>query len=239
MESAESSEAMYDGASTIFSPDGRLFQVEYAREAIKKGSTTIGMKFKEGVLLITSRTNSSNLVETKDTDKIAQIDEHIGCAFSGLVADARLLVDLARDESQFNKIRYNEEMPVKALVDMICELKHLYTQFDGVRPFGVALLIAGVDNRGKHLFSTDPSGAFLEYKAICEGKGSSKIVQFFNTHYTPDLSLSDAVNFAFDALQKGTKKKIDIQNVEIAVVDGTKQFRKLTENEVKNLIKNT
>ncbi len=239
MDSAESSEALYDAASTIFSPDGRLFQVEYAREAIKKGSTTIGLKYKEGVMLIASRIIPSKLIATEDTDKIAQIDEHIGCAFSGLVADARLLIDLARDESQINKIRYDEQMPVKALVDSICELKHLYTQFDGVRPFGVALLIAGVDNMGKHLFSTDPSGAFLEYKAFCEGKGSSKILQYFNSHYTPDLSLSEAVNFAFDALQKSTKKKIDVENLEIAIIDGRQMFKKLSNTEIKNLIKNT
>ncbi|MEM4258670.1 MAG: archaeal proteasome endopeptidase complex subunit alpha [Candidatus Thermoplasmatota archaeon] len=238
MESAESSEALYDGASTIFSPDGRLFQVEYAREAIKKGSTTIGLKYKDGVLLITSRFTPSNLIATDDTDKIAQIDDHIGCAFSGLVADARLLVDLARDESQINKIRYDEQMPIKALVDAICELKHLYTQFDGVRPFGVALMIAGVDNTGKHLFLTDPSGAFLEYKAACEGKGSAKVLQYFNTHYTPEFSLSEAVNFAFDALQKSTKKKIGVENLEIAVVDGRKQFRKLSYAEIQSLIKN-
>ena len=125
MEAAGTSDMYYDGASTIFSPDGRLFQVEYAREAIKKGATTIGMKYVDGVLLMTHRQYPSRLTELTDLDKIVQIDDHIGCAFSGLVADARILVDLAREESQVNRIMYNEQIPVKVLVDILSSYKHM------------------------------------------------------------------------------------------------------------------
>ena len=151
----------YDRVSIIFSPDGRLFQVEYAREAVKRGTTTIGLKFKDGVVLIIDKRISSHLEEPGSIEKIFQIDDHIGCATSGLVADARALVDRARINAQMNKITYGEKIPVKTLVKYICDFKQIYTQYGGVRPFGVVLLIAGVDETRPCLFATDPSGAFM------------------------------------------------------------------------------
>ena len=115
----ESGDALYDQASTVFSPDGRLYQVEYAREAVNKGSTTLGMKFKDGVVLIAHKDSTSNLIKAHTIDKIFQIDDHIGCAFSGLVADAQRLVEIARDEAQVNRLAYDEQIPVKALVEII------------------------------------------------------------------------------------------------------------------------
>jgi len=233
----ESGEALYDQASTIFSPDGRLYQVEYAREAINKGSTTIGMKFKDGVLLIAHKNFTSHLIKAHTMDKISQIDDHIGCAFSGLVADAQRLVEIARDEAQINRIVYDEQIPVKALVEIICDYKHLYTQFDGIRPFGVALLVAGVDESGKRLFATDPSGAFLEYKAICEGIESQSAMSHLNRAYAPDLSLDAAINIGLQALHKTTKKKLSVDSIEIAVVDKKEKFYKLPTKKISQLIK--
>ena len=153
----------YDRAITVFSPDGRLFQVEYAREAVKRGTTTVGLKFKDGVVLIIDKRISSRLIEPSSIDKIFKIDEHVGCATSGLVADARVLVDRARIEAQINKITYAERIPVEVLVKKICDFKQNYTQYGGVRPFGTALLVAGVDETGTHLFETDPRGALMAY----------------------------------------------------------------------------
>ncbi len=139
----------YDRAITVFSPDGRLFQVEYAREAVKRGTTTVGLKFKDGVVLIVDKRIASRLMEPKSIEKIFKIDHHIGCATSGLVADARILVDQARVIAQVNKITYDEEMSVEELVKRICDYKQNYTQYGGVRPFGTALLVAGVDEPGR------------------------------------------------------------------------------------------
>ena len=132
----------YDRGITVFSPDGRLFQVEYAREAVKKGTTTIGLKFKDGVILIVDKRVSSKLVEPKSVEKIYDVDKYIGCATSGLVADARILVDEARKNAQVHKVTYNENITVEALVKKICDLKQNYTQYGGARPFGTALLVA-------------------------------------------------------------------------------------------------
>ena len=232
----ESPKSYYDEDSTIFSPDGRLFQVEYARETVKKGATTIGLKFKDGVVLIGLKEVPSRLVETDSMDKISEIDNHVGCAFVGLSADARHLVDYARDESQVNRIWYDEQMKIQTLVTEICEYKHLFTQFYGVRPFGVVLFVAGIDETGVNLFATDPSGAYLGYKAVCEGKNSSKIISYFDHYYKPDLTLDKAIDLGIQAIKKSSKKKLDAKSIEIAVIEKNKTFRKLSSEEIKNKI---
>jgi proteasome alpha subunit len=217
----------YDEASTIFSPIGRLYQVEYAREAVKKGSTTMGFKFKNGVLLLAHKPETSRLVNLQSLEKIYQIDDHIACAATGLVADGRHLVEIAREEAQWNKMRYDEPIPVKELVNIICEYEHLYTRFDGVRPFGVVLLIAGIDETGSHLYSTDPSGAYYGYKAICEGKKCSDAMTQFTKEYTADITMNQALDLGLQTLQKITRKKIDIEKVEAAVINEKQGFKKL------------
>ena len=163
--------AGYDKGISIFSPDGRLFQVEYAREAVKRGTTSLGVKSTEGVVLVVDKRPTSKLVEPKSIEKIFKIDEHIGAATSGLVADARNLIEKARMEAQINRITYNEPIRVESLAKKICDLKQMYTQHGGVRPFGSALIIGGVNDTGVRLFETDPSGALIEYKATAIGSG--------------------------------------------------------------------
>lgn len=208
----------YDRAITVFSPDGRLFQVEYAREAVKRGTTTVGMKFSDGAVLIVDKRVSSRLVEPGSIEKIFTIDNHIGCATSGLVADARSLIDRARLDAQINEITYNEKIQIKTLVKRICDFKQTYTQYGGVRPFGTALLIAGVDETGPRLFSTDPSGALMEYKASSEGAGRSGAMAFFEEKYRDDLNKDDAIDLGIKALHKGTEGKLNPEAIEIGIV---------------------
>lgn len=208
----------YDRAITVFSPDGRLFQVEYAREAVKRGTTTVGLKFKDGVILIVDKRVTSRLVEPDSIEKIFEIDDHLGCATSGLVADARALIDRARIEAQINEITYNEKIEVKTLVKRICDFKQTYTQYGGVRPFGTALLIAGVDNSGARLFATDPSGALMEYKACSEGSGRNGAMQYFESKYREDLTMDDGIIEGIKALSKGTESKLNPEATEIGVV---------------------
>ncbi|MDH7506900.1 MAG: archaeal proteasome endopeptidase complex subunit alpha [Candidatus Thermoplasmatota archaeon] len=224
---------MYDEDSTIFSPDGRLFQVEYARETVKKGDTTIGLKFKNGVLLVAYKTMYSNLVEMDSIQKITKIDDNIGCAFIGLSADARHLIDLAQEEAQLHKIWYDEPITVKNLVRNICEYKQLFTTFTGVRPFGVVLFIAGCDPTGIHLFSTDPSGAYTEYKVICEGKKSDEILSYFNKFYKPDISLDEAIKLTINAIKKIIDKKIKKDNLEIVTIEKNKAYNKIDNKDIK------
>jgi proteasome alpha subunit len=227
----------YDRAITVFSPDGRLFQVEYAREAVKRGTTTVGLKFKDGVVLIVDKRIASRLMEPKSIEKIYQIDEHVGCATSGLVADARILVDQARVIAQINKITYDEPMSVEELVKRICDFKQNYTQYGGVRPFGTALLVAGVDDQGQHLFETDPSGALVSYKAGSIGAGRNAVMEVFEEEYAEGMDKDKAVLLGLKALKKATEEeKLNPKAVEIGIVVQGENFRRMDEAEIEAYI---
>jgi len=226
----------YDRAITVFSPDGRLFQVEYAREAVKRGTTTVGLKYKTGVVLSVDKRVTSRLVEPDSIEKIFEIDDHIGCATSGLVADARTLIDRARIDAQINEITYNEKIQVKTLVKRICDFKQTYTQYGGVRPFGTALLIAGVDESGPRLFSTDPSGALMEYKASSEGSGRGGAMSYFESNYKEDMEKDEAIKMTVKALHKATEGKLNPEATEIGLVDKESKFEILPQNETQELV---
>jgi len=223
----------YDRAITVFSPDGRLFQVEYARVAVTRGNTTAGLKFKNGVVLMADKKIGSRLVETTSIEKIFQIDEHVGAATSGLVADARVLVDYARLVAQINKVTYSERIGVDLLVKRICDFKQNYTQYGGVRPFGTALLVAGVDDTGNHLFETDPSGALVSYKAGSIGAGRNAVMELFEEKWKEGMAQDDAVLLGLEALQKASEgEKLDSKAVEVGLVVEGQRFRRLPETEV-------
>jgi proteasome alpha subunit len=223
----------YDRAITVFSPDGRLFQVEYAREAVKRGTTTVGLKYKTGVVLIVDKRITSQLIEPGSIEKIFKIDDHVGCATSGLVADARALIDRARIDAQINEITYNEKIQVKALVKKICDFKQTYTQYGGVRPFGTALLVAGYDETGPRLFSTDPSGALMEYKASSEGSGRNGAMSYFEAHYKENLTMDEAITLGVKAIHQATEEKLNPEATEIGLVDRDFPFHILPPEESK------
>ncbi len=166
----------YDRGVNTFSPEGRLFQVEYAIEAIKIGTTAIGICTSEGVVIAVEKRLLSPLQEPGSVEKIYEVDSHIGVAMSGLSADARTLVDHARSESQYHRFTFNEPMPVESLTQAVCDLALNFGEGDEeqtmARPFGVALLVAGWDHHGPVLYHTDPSGTFTRFDAKAIGAGS-------------------------------------------------------------------
>ena len=229
--------AGYDRAITVFSPDGRLFQVEYAREAVKRGTTSIGIKCSEGIVLAVDKRTTSNLVEATSIEKIFKIDEHIGAATSGLVADARALVERARVEAQINKITYSEPIRVDSLSKKLCDMLQMYTQNGGVRPFGSALIIGGVYDGICKLFETDPSGALIEYKATAIGSGRSAAMDIFEDQYKDDMNLNDAIKLALTAINEATEHETTANNVEIAVIKCDEEvYTKLSQEEVQTFI---
>jgi len=228
----------YDRAITVFSPDGRLFQVEYAREAVKRGTTAVGVKFKDGVVLAIDKRIASKLVDAASIEKIFQIDEHIGCATSGLVADARVLVDRARIEAQINRLYYDEKISVESLVKRICDFKQTYTQYGGVRPFGTALLVAGVDDADIHLFETDPSGALMAYRAGAIGEGRNNALTLFESKYKDGMDMDNAVTLSVEALSQSTEEELTSKTVEVGVVKRDENFRKLPPDDVQKYLNN-
>jgi proteasome alpha subunit len=223
----------YDRAITVFSPDGRLYQVEYAREAVKRGTTAVGIKCTEGVVLIVDKRVATRLLEPSSIEKIFKIDEHIGVASSGLVGDARALVDRARIECQINRVSYNEAIDVETLAKKLCDHMQTYTMFGGARPYGTALLIAGISDGTTRLFETDPSGTLLEYKATGIGTGRPAVMKVFEEEYNPDAACKDAILLGLKALHAATEGKFDVNTVEIGIVEQkTRTFRKMTKEEV-------
>jgi proteasome alpha subunit len=173
----------YDRGITIFSPDGRLYQVEYAREAVKRGSASIGIRTPEGVVVAADKRSRSPLMEPTSVEKIHKADDHIGVASAGHVADARRLIDFARRSAQINRLRYGEPIGIETLTKQITDHIQQYTQVGGARPFGVALLIAGVENGNPSLYETDPSGTPYEWKAVSIGADRNNLQEFLEERY--------------------------------------------------------
>jgi len=225
----------YDRAITIFSPDGRLFQVEYAFEAVKKGLTTLGIKARDGVVLAVEKRRASPLVE--GTEKIKKIDEHVGLAFAGLFGDARVLIDRARIEAQIHRLIYGERIPVELLAKKICDIKQIYTQHGGVRPFGVAFLFAGVDRKGVHLIHTDPGGSYIVCKAYAIGSGAQRVLEFLEKTYRDGMSLEQAIGLALKSLSLVMEGALKSENVEMAIVKLEDQsFRILSREEIEGYV---
>jgi len=223
----------YDQAITIFSPDGRLFQVEYAVEAVRRGTSAIGVKVKEGVVLAVEKRLTSSLMEINSVTKVYVIDEHVGAAIAGLHADARRLIDYAREQAQINRLYYEEPITIEDLTRAICDLKQNYTQFSGVRPFGVALLIAGVDATGPRLFSTHPSGAYWEWQATAIGRGAQRVNDMLEKEYKKEFSLDEAIKLALKSLKEIAEKELEPDNVELAVATiENKVFEKMRKDEI-------
>ena len=207
------SEAGYDRALTVFSPDGRLFQIEYAREAVKRGTTSVGIISKEGVVFAVDKKIKSKLIVPSSIEKIFKIDDHIATASSGLVADARRLIDIARNQAQVNKLQYHEPITVTGLAKYLGDLEQMYTQSGGVRPFGISLIIGGVSDGECRIYETDPSGALVEYKATAIGLGRDKTLNLFEDKYEDDLTIEKENakyrKFDEDEIEKYVQKLLD------------------------------
>ncbi len=225
----------YDHGITTFSPDGRLFQVEYARESVKRGTTTAGLKFKDGIVLVCDKRIASRLIIPESIEKLFKIDGHIGIATSGLVADARQLVSRARVEAQVNRITYSDKIPLDTMTKKICDFKQSFTQYGGSRPFGTALLIGGVDDNGIHLYETDPSGAYQSYHAGAIGSGRNTVVEFFENNWKPNMTLNAALKLGLEALRDANDQELNREAVEVAVIDSNGYYV-LDRNEVNKQI---
>ncbi|MEM4348042.1 MAG: archaeal proteasome endopeptidase complex subunit alpha [Candidatus Anstonellaceae archaeon] len=227
----------YDRAITVFSPDGRLFQVEYAKEAVKRGATAIGMIFDGGVLLVAYKNAPSKLLVPESMKKIFEIDKHIAATASGLIADARRLVDVARLEAQRHRLAYAEPASVESIAKELCDLMQVYTQYGGIRPFGVSLLIAGIDSAPR-LYEAEPSGALTGYLADAVGAGKKEVEEFFEKEYKENLPQEEAITLAIKALKKSGDLSIKPETVEIAIATTKKkEFSILSQKEVEKYLK--
>ena len=228
----QSQQQAYDRGITIFSPDGRLYQVEYAREAVKRGTASIGVRTEDGVVLAVDKRIRSPLLEGQSVEKLHKADDHVGIASAGHVADARQLIDFARRQSQVNRLRYDEPIGIETLTKHVTDHIQQYTQVGGARPFGVALIIGGVEGDTPRLFETDPSGTPYEWKALAVGADRGEIEDYLEEHYSDEMELADGVSLALEALASVNDDQLTPDGIGLATVDVEEGYREVPEEEV-------
>jgi proteasome alpha subunit len=233
----------YDRGTSIFSPDGRLYQVEYAREAVERGSASVGVRTTEGVVLAARRRVRSSLMDPESVAKLHQVDGYLGIASAGNAADARQLVEFARRVAQRDRLRYDEPMGVEALTKEVADHVQEYTQSGGARPFGTALLVGGLtggveidgadstDGGEPALYETDPSGTPSAWDAATIGKGSRETREFLEAEYVPDADLDSGVDLALEALAAPDDESFAPTDVAVSTVAPGTGYRNLPTDE--------
>ena len=229
----------YDRAITMFSPEGRLLQVEYAKKTVKQGSTAIGVVCKDGIILVTDKRLIDKLIVPEATEKIFQIDDHIAATASGIISDARVLIERAQLRAQQHRLTYDSPIDILTIVKDMCDLKQICTQSAGLRPFGVSILVAGVDDDGiAVLFQTDPTGIYFQYKAVAIGEGDTDVTETLHKRYKEDITMEEGLKLAVKALIKSAGEtefnadRLDI--VTISIQD--KKYTKLAKQKIDKLL---
>jgi proteasome alpha subunit len=230
----------YDRGSAMFSPDGRIYQVEYAHEAVSQGAPSVGVRTPDGVVLAVRRRLRSSLLVGESVEKLHKIDNHIGIASTGHVADGRRLIEFARQQAQVNRLRYEEPITVEALTKDLTDNIQEFTQMGGTRPFGVSLLIAGVQDGESHLYEADPSGNPTAWKARAVGNNAGAAQEYVEDHYDPEAGIDGGVELALAALDETDDDEMTPETVSVAVIEAaTGRFRRLGEEEVAARIEGT
>ena len=229
----------YDMTPTMYSPDGRIYQVEYAIETVKRGTLAIGISSKEGVIMAVEE-KPRTLQTSNITQKIFQVDYHIGVAAAGYIPDARVQVDGARFFSQGNRMTYDESVEVGTVAKHLADQAHQFTQYGGVRPNGVSMIIAGIDQKGESIYVTDPSGTYIQFAAVAIGAGSDEVNAFLEKNYKEDMGLDDAAALAIAAINLKSEAKEGIDHVKMAkITSEAKVFEKVSESDLQNYSQNT
>ena len=223
----------YDRAITMFSPDGRLLQVEYAKKTVRQGSTAIAMVCADGLLFVTDKRIIDSLVVPEAVEKIWQIDEHIGATASGILSDARVLIERAQLRAQQHRVTYDSAIDTLTIVKDICDLKQVCTQSGGLRPFGVSILVAGIDDHTPRLYETDPTGIFFQYKATAIGEGELEVEEILHSEYKPELTIEEGLKVSLKALKKVLGDNFKVGRIDAAYIRiDEKKFKKFSKDKI-------
>jgi 20S proteasome subunit alpha 2 len=230
------SDGSYSFSLTTFSPNGKLVQIEYALQAVSQGKTALGIKARNGVVIATEKKAGSVLLDETSLQKVHNLTQNIGVTYSGMGPDFRVLLKRGRKSAQKYKRVYGEDVPVSKLVKDVATVMQEFTQSGGVRPFGVSLLAAGVDDDGPQLYQIDPSGSYWAWKASAVGKRQISAKSFLEKRYSPEMELEDAIHTAILTLKEGMEGAISENNIEIGIVGADKKFKLLSPQEVKEYL---
>ncbi len=229
----------YDRAITMFSPDGRLLQVEYAKKTVRQGSTAIGMACSDGVLFVADKRIVDKLVIPESVEKIFQIDDHIGATASGILSDARVLIERAQIKAQQNRVTFDAPVDTISIVKDMCALKQICTQSGGLRPFGVSIIVGGIDADGTpKLFETDPTGIFFQFRATVIGEGEPEIEESLYKEFNPKMTVEDGLRLALKALSNAFDKNITVDRIDAAYINSSeKKFTQVKKEKIEKLLR--
>ena len=223
----------YDRAITVFSPDGRLFQVEYAIETVRRGALAVGIRTKDGIVIAVDE-KTKKLQISKVQQKLFQIDYHIGAAAAGYIPDARVQIDNARFFSQSNKLVYDEPVEVETVAKHLADQCQQYTQYGGARPIGVSLIIGGIDSNGSVLYLTDPSGAYILYNAIAIGGNADVANEFLEKNYDVNMTFDDAMMLAISTIQNSNGDSSEIEHIKMSQIKSdSNEFKFINDEKIK------
>jgi proteasome alpha subunit len=229
----------YDRAITMFSPDGRLLQVEYAKKTVRQGSTAIGMTCSDGVVVVTDKRVVDPLIKPESVEKIWKIDEHIASTASGILSDARVLIERAQLKAQQHRVTYDSPIDVLTITKDICDLKQICTQSGGLRPFGVSVIIAGIDNGKAKVFETDPTGIYFECRATVIGEGEVEIEELLQKEFDEKKSISQNLALAVKALKKNLGDNFNIERIDAVYIDNEKKtFTRIDRSKIEQAASN-
>jgi len=227
----------YDRALTVFSPEGRLYQVEYALEAVRRGTLAVAVKSKDAVCLAAQIKIPTKLMDADEIDKIFQIDEHIGVAISGLHADSRALINYARVQAQSFRLTYDEPVRIGMLVKDVADVMQQYTQFGGIRPWGCALFFIGIDSEGTQIYTASPSGIYRSFKAYALGNGEATAREYLRENYSKDLPFDQMIHLCLDGLKEAIDEEATKENIRLSYIKSEdKQFTVASKEEIEQYL---
>lgn len=231
----QAQEMGYDRSVGMFSPDGLLLQVEYAEKAVNLGSASMAITTKEGIVFIADRKIKSKLLVKDSFKKIIEVDNHIAVVGSGVMSDGRRLIEQAQYNAQEHKIKFQDAIDVLSLVKEVANIQQYYSQAGGLRPFGVSLLIGGIENKTPILYQTTPSGIYIRFLARATGKGSHKLNEELEENYKANLSNKDAIKLGLSIFKKVMEENFDIESFDVSTIDLDEKLSRLTTEQIKKL----
>ena len=228
----------YDRTATMFSPEGSLLQVEYAEKAVRRGSASIGMVCTDGVFIIADKRVDDPLIVLKSANKIHEIDSHIMTSVAGILSDARVLIERSQVAAQQHRITYDSPIEPELIIKDISNMKQQFTQYGGARPFGVSLMIAGINRKKPELYTSDITGNYFSYYVNAIGENDEKLKENLREKYKQDLTIKKGVKLALDIFEKVQEKKFNLGRLELAYIDKEEsKLKKLEAEKIKEFIK--
>ena len=226
----------YDRTATMFSPEGLLLQVEYAEKTVRLGSSSIGMVCSDGIFIIADKRIEDKLIVKKSTNKIYEIDSHIIASVAGIIADARVLIERAQILSQQHRVTYDSPIEPELVIKDISNIKQQFTQYGGARPFGVSLMVAGLNGNKPELYTSDITGNYLSYNAHAIGENDEKIKDKLREKYREGLTMKQGVKLALEIFEEIQEKKFNLNKFELVYIPKDKEkLERLEGEEIKEL----